>query len=412
MNGSGTAEPLSRRRFLTGAVAGAGTLALSERLALARSLAGDPALTVADIRGWGEVPGVVDIGDNENPYGPSPLAVRAVADRMLDVNRYDFGSARELENAIGRHHGLPEPPPPANRFASSNYPVYVECGSSFILHLAADRFGVKNGTGEIIEADLGYGGVTRFVTTYRDRYAAEIAIRRVQTTAEFKHDLDAMLDAVTAATTLVVITNPNNPTGTIVPQADIERFVAAVPEHVTVLIDEAYIHFVREPGYGDSVTLTRRYPNVIVTRTFSKIFGLAGLRVGYAVADKALIDELRFFGNSGGIGSINCYAAIAALDDAAFVRRVRRMTNEVKDFFYAELDALGLSYVPSHSSFVLVDAKQDGARLMERMAARKVLLSRLSLEGNPRMKNYVRFTMGTPEEIQVTLDVLKEELAA
>ncbi len=405
------AERLSRRRFLTGAAAGAGALALSDRLALAQSmLAGPSPLTVDDIRGWGEVPGVVDIGDNENPYGPSPMAVRAVAERMMDVNRYDFGSARELANAIGRYHDLDEPPPPANRFAPSGYPVYVEGGSSFILRLVAHRFGIRNGTGEIIEADPGYGGVTRFITSYRDRFGAEITLRRVPTTSDFKHDLDAMLEAISPDTTLVIITNPNNPTGTIVPQADIERFVAAVPDHVIVLIDEAYIHFVREPGYGDSVALTQRHDNVVVSRTFSKIFGLAGLRVGYAVANKAMIDELRFFGNSGGIGSVNCYAAIAALDDHAFVRHVRRMTNSVKDRFYGELDALGLEYVPSHSSFVLVNAGVDGEALYERMAARNVMLSRLGMDGNPKLTNFIRFSMGTPEEVEVATGVLKEEL--
>ena len=144
---------MSRRRFLAQAAAGAGGLALADRMAVAQSLLGGAPLTVADIRGWGETPGVVDIGDNENPFGPSPMAVRAVADGLMDVNRYDFGSPRKLANAIGRYHDLPEPPPPTNRFAPSGYPVYVECGSSFILRSIAERYGVRNGTGEIIEAD-------------------------------------------------------------------------------------------------------------------------------------------------------------------------------------------------------------------------------------------------------------------
>ena len=404
-------QPTSRRRFLA-AAAGMGSMAIAERMALAQQIAGGAALTVEDIRGWGEVPGVVDIGDNENPFGPSPMAVRAVAERIMDVNRYDFGSARELGDAVGRHHGFPQPPPPAHRFANSGYPVYVEGGSSFILRLVAERYGVRNGSGEVIEANPGYGGVTRFIESYRDRMGVEVSLRRIATTADFKHDLEAMLDAVTSETTLVIITNPNNPTGTIVPQADIERFVSAVPRTVTVLIDEAYIHFVREPGYGDSVALTQRYDNVIVSRTFSKVYGLAGLRVGYAVANADTIDHLRFFGNDGGIGSVNCYAAIAALDDQAFVRRVHRTTNDVKDYFYSELDRLGLGYTPSHSSFVLVHAGRDGAVLMRRMADRNILLSRLGMDGNPRLKNFVRFSMGTPEEVQVAVAALRAELGA
>ena len=123
-----------------------------------------------------------------------------------------------------------------------------------------------------------------------------------------------------------------------------------------------------------------------------------------------MINELKFFGNSGGIGSINCYAAIAALEDRAFVRHVKRMTNDVKDYFYAELEKLGLSYTPSHSSFVFVNAGQDGAELQERMATRNILLSRLGMDGNPLLKNYIRFTMGTHDEVQVALSALKEEL--
>lgn len=401
---------LSRRRFLAGAAAGTGALALADRLAIAQAMLSGP-LAVEDIRGWGVAPGVVDIGDNENPYGPSPDAVRAVAERLLDVNRYDFAAARNLEIAIGRHNGLPEPPPPASRWAPSGYPVYVEGGSSFILKQVALRYGVRGG-GEIVEAEPAYGGVSRAAEEYRQLLGDEVTIRRVPTTDDFRHDLGAMRDAVTRATTLVVVTNPNNPTGTIVPQADIAGFVESLPERVMVLIDEAYIHYVREPGYGDSVALAGRHRNVVVARTFSKVYGLAGLRVGYAVVHPELVDELRLYGNGDGIGSVNCHAAIAALGDEAYVRHVLRMTNEVKDAFYAELDGLGLRYVPSHSPFVLVDTGRDGVALVERLAARRIMLSRLGMDGNPRLDNFVRFSVGTREEMEVAVDALKQELSA
>jgi len=402
---------VSRRRFLAGAIAGAGSLALTERLAMAQSIVSASApITVDEVQGWGEVPGVVDIGDNENPYGPSPRAIRAIADSLLDVNRYDFSSSRKLETAIGEFHGFPAPPPAANRFAPSGYPVYVEGGSSFILKQVAVRYGVAGGNGEVIEAYPAYGGVTRTIAGYSRLFGSEITVKRVPTTADFVHDLDAMLAAVTPKTSLIVITNPNNPSGTLVPQADIARFVAAVPGNVMILIDEAYIHFAREPGYEDSIALSQRHKNVLVSRTFSKIFGLAGLRVGYVTGDIDLINELKFFGNSSGIGTINCYAAIAALGDRAFVRHVKRMTNNVKDYFYAEMDQLGLSYIPSHSSFVLVNIGQSGAEMFKRMAARNIKLSRLGMDGNPLLDNYIRFTMGTRDEVQVAISALKEEL--
>ena len=130
-NGNTRGPALSRRGFL-GAAAGAAALAVDQRLALAQAMAsGRQALTVDDIRGWGHVPGVVDIGDNENPYGPSPAAVRAIAEHMFDSNRYDDDCVRELEEAIGRHLGFPDPEPPASRFALSNLPIYSECSATW-----------------------------------------------------------------------------------------------------------------------------------------------------------------------------------------------------------------------------------------------------------------------------------------
>lgn len=408
---STTLANVSRRGFMAGAAVG--SLALTERLAMAQAmLGGTSGLTVDDIQGWGEEPGVVDIGDNENAYGPSPMAIRAVAENLMDVNRYDFTSARQLADAVGRYHGFAPPPPPTSQWAPSGYPVYVEGGSSFILNLVAHRYGVRDGAGEVIEAEPAYGGISRFVEIYRDRFGAEIDVKRVPLTADHRHDLDAMRAAVTPRTTLVVITNPNNPTGTIVDPDELEEFVASLPDTVMVFVDEAYIDYVRDEDYRDSIDLTRRFDNLIVSRTFSKVYGLAGLRLGYAVAAQPLIDEMRLFGNSEGIGTVNCYAGIAALDDRAFVRRVQRMTNQVKDYFYAELDRLGLDYVPSHAAFVLVDAGTDGAALQRRMAGRRIKLSRLGLDGLPTYRNHVRFSMGTPEELQVTVDALEQELSA
>jgi len=190
------------------------------------------------------------------------------------------------------------------------------------------------------------------------------------------------------------------------------EFIDEVSPRTTVLVDEAYIDYVRESDYGGSIALTQRHDNVVVTRTFSKIYGLAGLRLGYAVANKELIDDLRFFGNSGGIGSINCYAGIAALGDRGFVRHVLRMTNQVKDFFYAELDRLGLDYVPSHGAFVLVDTGRDGKKIAAALGERNIKVSRLGVGELPEFDSFVRFSMGTPEELQVTVDALEEVLSA
>jgi histidinol-phosphate aminotransferase len=410
---AGQPGSMSRRNFLAGTAAGIGTFAMADRLAMAQAIAsGAPALSVGDIQGWGEKPGVVNIGNNENPYGPSPMAVRAIAEDMMNLNRYDWQSPRKLQNAIGDYHGFPPPPPPENPWAAGQSPILVEGGSSFILRQVALHYGVRNGGGEIIEADPAYGSISSTAQLYGRRFGEEISAVRVPLTHDHKHDLDAMLAAVSDRTTLVVVTNPNNPTGTIIPPQEIEAFVEAVPKHVTVFIDEAYIHFNRIPGFAGSAHLPLKHDNVIVSRTFSKIFGLAGLRVGYAVAAPDVTDKLRFFGNSSGIGRINCFAAIAALEDHSFVRNVKRRTNEGKDLFYDEMNALGLEYISSHTSFVLVDTGRDGTALAKRLRERNIILSRLGVTGNPKYASFVRFTIGTPEEMEVAIHEFKKELAS
>ena len=402
---------LTRRGFL-GAGAGISSLALANNKLLAETISSVyTSKGVNEIHGWGSPSGIVSIGFNENPYGPSPRAIRAVTDSIMDVNRYDFGAYTKLENAIGEYLGL-ERNEDLNSdgnplFGKSLYPIYVEGGSSFILNQVTMIYGVRNGAGEIIEIDPGYGGVTRAAISLRSRYGVEIKIKKIPTTTEFVHDLKAMEDAVTDKTTLIVITNPNNPTGTILSYEEIEQFINNIPESVTVILDEAYIHFAREHNYESGISLSQKYKNVIVTRTFSKMYGLAGMRIGYAVADQSVISELRAAGNSWGLASVNCYAAMAALKDLSFVRQVRRLTDETKDYFYNELDNLGLNYIPSHSSFVLVKVNEDAQIFQKKLLERNV---RVRAYDNDAIRNYIRVSVGTLDEMQATVNVLQDLL--
>jgi histidinol-phosphate aminotransferase len=408
-------DPVSRRSFIA-ATAGIGSLSLSSKLSLAEIITSNKnPVSVDQLHGWGEAPGIAGIGYNENPFGPSPRALRAINEAVMDVNRYDFGAFTKLEKAIGEHLSLAsvevDVVPGREAFAASGYPVYVEGGSGFILNQIVMNYGVKwntsNPTGEIIEVDPGYGGVSRAALSFRELMGSEVSVKRVPATSALKHDLDAMFKAITSKTTLIVITNPNNPTGTILSYDEIKRFVDAVPKNIMILIDEAYIHFVREENYQTAVKLSQEYKNVIVTRTFSKMYGMAGLRVGYAVGDPTIMSELRTLGNSLGVGSINCYAAIAALEDDAYVRHVKRLTNASKDYFYEELEKLGLSYIPSHSSFVMVNVNQNGQRLRRKLLAKNI---KVRAYRSDVIENYVRFSIGTLDEMQAMVGVLSEEI--
>lgn len=401
----------TRRGFL-GVSASIGSLVLSGKSSLAETIpSAYRPLSVEELHGWGEEPGIAGIGNNENPFGPSPRALRAINNSVMDINRYDFGAYTKLEIAIGEHLGLEREAPPSaggrGLFRDSGYPIYVEGGSSFILNQITAIYGVKDGVGEIIEIDPGYAGVSRAALGLRSRFGMEITVKRVPTTHEFKHDLNGMLNAVSDNTTLIVITNPNNPTGTILSYQEIKEFINNVPENVTILIDEAYIHFVREQNYRSAIEITQEHKNVIVTRTFSKMYGMAGLRVGFAVGHQSVISELRAAGNSWGMGNINCYAAKASLEDTSFVRQVKRLTNNSKDYFYQEVKKLGLSYVPSHSSFVLVNVGQDGRALQQKLAAKNI---QVRVYDNAAIKNYIRFSVGTLDEMQATVSVLKDEI--
>mgnify|MGYP003328119591 CR=1 FL=1 len=224
---------------------------------------------------------------------------------------------------------------------------------------------------------------------------------------DLKFDPEKILSLITDKTRLLVLINPNNPTGTILSYDEIEYFVNMVPKNIKILIDEAYIHFVREENYQTAVKLSQEHKNVIVTRTFSKMYGMAGLRVGYAVGDPLIMSELRKLGNSLGVGSINCYAAIAALKDDAYVRHVKRLTNAAKDYFYQELENLSLSYIPSHSSFVMVNVNQNGRILGQKLLAKNI---KVRAYANKIIENYVRFSIGTLDEMQAMVGVLSEEI--
>ena len=402
---------LTRRGFL-GASAGISALAITGNSALSETISsGYSSATISDIHGWGRDPGFADVGFNENPYGPSPRAVRVVNDSIMDVNRYDFGAYTKLENAIGEYLGLERNEDLSSGgnplFGQGFYPVYAEGGSSFILDQITMIYGLEGGSGESIESEPGDGAVTRAAYSLRNRYGAEINIKRIPATKEFVHDLEAMKNAVTDKTTLLVITNPNNPTGTILSYQEIESFINGIPESVTIIIDEAYIHYAREENYVSGISLSQKYKNVIVTRTFSKMYGLAGLRIGYAVGDRSVMSELRAAGNGWGISNVSCYAAMAALKDKSFVRQVKRLTNETKDYFYGELDSLGLTYTPSHSNFILVNVNDDAREFQKKLMKRNV---RVRAYDNDAIRNHIRVSVGTLDEMQATVNVLQDLL--
>ena len=336
----------------------------------------------------GEPDDLVQLNSNENPYGPSEAALAALARAQPLLCRYPDASEEELVLAVARHHGTaPER-------------VVLGCGSSDILRMADAAFLAPGKTvlaaEPTFEAVLAYARVT----------SAEPV--KVPLTAEFRHDLDAMAAACDARTGLVYVCNPNNPTGTIVSGDALAAFLARVPATAVVLVDEAYHHFVEDPGYRSSTELLDRFPNVVVARTFSKIYGMAGLRLGYALASEANAKALRDRASWSNANASVLAAAVASLQDEGLVARQRALLNGERRRLCAELERDGRRTIPSEANFVMIDTGTDVKPLLEAFRARKILVGRRFAP----MPTWLRVSIGRPEEMAAFLAALREIVPA
>jgi histidinol-phosphate aminotransferase len=229
----------------------------------------------------------------------------------------------------------------------------------------------------------------------------------VPLTADFRHDLPRM-QAAAAHGGLIYVCNPNNPTATITPKQDVRAFLATVPTSTPVLVDEAYFHFVDEPQYETVIPLVADFPNLIVTRTFSKIHGMAGLRCGYAVAQTATIAKLRVHQAFDSVGILPLVAALASLRDADHLLRCHRLNREVKTTTCAELDRLGYRYLPSAANFLMIDVRQPVGPLIAAFQQHNIEVGRAF----PALPHHLRVTLGTADQMTAFLGAFRAILPA
>ena len=359
----------TRRAFLGGAMAGAAAVPFLAPRAFASR---DPGLTGR----------FVELNSNENPYGPSPRAVAALRDAMRTAGRYPDATEDALLQALARHHGV------------TRDEIVLGCGSSEILQMADMAFlpaGAKAVCAEpTFEAVLGYARVT----------SAEPV--KVALTADFRHDLRAMAAACGPAG-LAYVCNPNNPTGTIVTRDELAAFLEAVPPTMAVVVDEAYHDFVEDPRYANALTLRANHPNVIVARTFSKIHGMAGLRLGYAVASATSAQALRAHASWNNVNAAAVAAALASLEDGAAVTARGRRLNATRQWLCRELERDGRRFIPSHANFLMTDVGGDVAPVIEGFKARGMLVGRKF----PSLPTWLRVSMGTEEEMREFVSLLR-----
>ncbi|WP_257993064.1 histidinol-phosphate transaminase [Cupriavidus pauculus] len=351
-------------------------------------IAGKPISEVAREFGLDEAR-IVKLASNENPLGMPASAKAAIAAATEDLGRYPDSNGFELKAKLSEKFDVP-----AEWLTLGN-------GSNDILELAAHAL-VRAGE-SIVYAEYSFA-VYALATQEVGARAIEVKSR------QYGHDLDAMAAAIAADTKLVFIANPNNPTGTYISAAEIEAFLAKVPPHVVVVLDEAYNEYLDADQQYESIAWVRKYPNLMVSRTFSKAYGLAGLRVGYGVAQPPLTDLLNRVRQPFNVNSLAQAAAVAALGDAAFLQRSAELNRAGKAQLVAAFDRMGLEYVRSSGNFVMVRVGTDdgaGARVNLAMLKQGVIVRPVANYGLPQ---WLRITIGLPDENAACIAALEQAL--
>jgi histidinol-phosphate aminotransferase len=329
---------------------------------------------------------IVRLSSNENPYGPSQAALKAMTDGFSLAWRYPDEHADMLADELARLHGVP-----GNQ-------ILLGDGSGEILKVAAAAFTGKDK--KIVTANPTFESIGRHASV------AGAEVVKIDLASDYSHDLKKMLAATNGAG-LVYICNPNNPTASITPAKDISEFLTKLSPTTVVLVDEAYHHYVESKDYESVIPLVKDYPNLMVARTFSKIYGMAGLRCGYCVTQIGNIRAMRMHQVFDSVNIMALVAALASLKDADQVPRGRRLNSETKKSVCAELDTLGYRYIPSHANFMMIDLRREVRPVIDDMRARGVEVGRLF----PALPNFMRVTIGTGPEMKQFMTTFREVMA-
>ena len=394
---------LDRRRFAKLIGAGAAYALAKPQLSFAKSVTGEVSRAPS-------LAGAVRLSSNENPYGPSPMALKAMTDSFSLAWRYPDEHTDMLVEILAKINRV-------NRdqilLGDGSGEILKLCAAAFTGPLAARSeraltlarptrgaaLNFRPGRGKLIVADptfeaiLNYAGVN----------GAEVV--KVPLGSTFAHDTARMLGA--AVEGLIYICNPNNPTASITPKDELRAFIEQCPRDTMVLVDEAYHHYAEGPEYESVIPLIKTHSNLIVARTFSKIYGMAGLRCGYCIAQPEVIQRMRPHQTWDSVNIMALAAAIASLNDPDQVNNGRRLNRETKDFLANELAKIGLKYIPSEANFVMIDVKRPVFPMIGALRQRGVQVGRLF----PALPNYMRVTVGKRSEMETFLEVFRSIIA-
>lgn len=338
------------------------------------------------------ITGAIKVASNENPLGPSPRVLAAIAAALPQLHRYPDASGFALRSAI------------AARFGCEVGQIALGNGSNDLLYQLV--IATCEADDEVLSHEYAF-------LSYR--LSAQVVGRpfiAAPTTEDFACDIDALIAAITPHTKLVAVGTPNNPTGSVITRGGVDRLLAALPARALLVIDEAYIEFAAmwpEVDHADGLALWRRDPRVIVLRTFSKVHGLAGLRVGFAVADKAVVDVLGRVGRTFHVGSLALVGALAALDDTAHVERSARHARRAIERYAAEIRGPGVRIYPSLANFVLVDCGRPSTPIYDTLLRCGVIARPLAAWDLP---DHLRLSVARDEDMPRVIGALNDVLAA
>ena len=327
---------------------------------------------------------IIKLASNENPLGFSQKIYDAVNAHMKDMNRYPESSGYLLKNKLSQ------------KFMVSPDHIVLGNGSDDIIALLCHGF-LNPGD----EALMPLPSFLMYEISVRTAKGRPVMVPLV----DFSTNLKGITEAISPKTRMIFITNPFNPTGSTISSQEFNQFLTQVPDDVIIILDEAYIEFVRDESVYDSLQNPLADPRIVTLRTFSKVYGLAGFRVGYGIMDSEIAEILNRIRQPFNVNTLAQVAAIAALEDEAFVEKTVNIVHEGLDYLFAELDAVGLRCLPTQSNFLMVDLKTDATQVFKEMLKFGVIVRSMKSYG---FDTFLRITAGTREENKILMDTLKK----
>jgi len=394
---------ISRRRFTQLMGVGAATVAARPSAVFGKELS---SRSVVPLMPKGA--SVVRLNSNENPYGPSSEALKAMTEAFHLVWRYPDEYADTLLASLAKLNGVDRE---QIVLGDGSGEILKICASAFTGPATGSRQPVElskptrgpgltfiPGRGTLVVADPTYEAIVNYARVNRAN-VVKVPLRK-----DFGHDLPRMLAA--AREGLIYICNPNNPTASITSKNEMRTFMAKVPRETIVLVDEAYFHYAESPNYESVIPLIKDYPNLIVARTFSKIYAMAGLRCGYCITQKATLQRMRPHQNWDSVNVLAMAAAIASINDTEQVSRSRSLNRQTRQFVSDEIRKLGYEHIPSEANFMMIDLKQPVRPVIDGLKERNVHVGRVF----PSLPNHMRVTVGKQSEMEAFLDAFRETI--